>query len=554
MFCFQCEQTIRVKDEVGCQRKRGQCGKESDTADLQDLLNYTLKGIGMYAHRARLLGAIDADVDGFVPGAIFTTLTNVNFDETRFLSLIPEAIVIRDKAKLCYESACERQGKTPEQLTGAATWQAASDKEGLLAQAEIASINAGKDEVGADVIGMRSLLLYGLKGCSAYWEHARILGDANDEAVGGILKFLSYLGSDPTDLNEMLENAMAMGQLNLLIMEALDHVSTGRYGHPEVTQVRVNPTKGKAILVSGHDLVDLEEILKQTAGKGINVYTHGELLPAHAYPSLKAYPHLVGNYGGAWQDQQTEFAKFPGPIVLTSNCMIDPRPGNYQSRIYTSGPVGWKEVPHIENHDYSAVIAQAEGMVGFPHEEIEQTITTGFARNTVMNVAGDVVDAVKSGAIKHFFLIGGCDGAMPGRNYFTEVAEQTPDDTVILTLGCGKYRFNKKITGDIGGIPRVLDIGQCNDAYSAIKIAVALSEAFECGVNDLPLSMVISWFEQKAAAVLLTLLSLGIKNIRLGPTLPPFLTPALVDILVDQFDLKAVGDAGEDIKNMMAGA
>jgi hydroxylamine reductase len=335
-------------------------------------------------------------------------------------------------------------------------------------------------------------------------------------------------------------------------MQALDAANTGIFGTPEPTLVRINPVKGKAILVSGHDLKDLLGLLQATAGKGINVYTHGEMLPGHSYPKLKAFPHLKGNYGGAWQDQQIEFAAFPGPIVLTSNCLIKPTPA-YRDRVYTLGPVGWPGIKHIEGSDFSAIAAHALALPGFAEDGDDKTITIGFGREAVLSVAGKVVDAVKSGAIKHFFLVGGCDGAKSGRNYFTDFADNAPQDTVVMTLGCGKYRFNTHEFGSIGGIPRLLDIGQCNDSYSALIIATKLAEAFGCGVNELPLSLIVSWFEQKAAAVLLTLLALGVRNIKLGPTLPVFLTPTLIGILVEKFGIAPIGaDANADIAECMA--
>ena len=550
MFCIQCEQTL-INDRVtGCQFRKGMCGKEAETADLQDLLNYTLMGIGMYATRARALGAKDHVVDHFVAPAFFTTLTNVNFDSDRFVTLIGEAIEIRAKAKALYEAAAAEAGVTPEQLDGPATWMpTALTREALQAQAEIATLAQGeRDE---DIFGMQCLLIYGLKGCAAYYTHALELGKESDEIYAGIHQYMDFIASQSEDLNALIEAAMGIGQLNLKVMALLDEGNTDSFGHPEPSQVRVTPKRGKAILVSGHDMQDLLAILQQTEGTGINVYTHGELLPANAYPALKAFPHLAGNYGGAWQDQQDEFAKFPGAIVMTSNCLQDPNVGNYQDRIFTAGPVGWSGIPHIENRDFSPVIEASLAQPGFQDDHVEQTITTGFARNTVLGVADQVIEGVKSGAIKHFFLIGGCDGAKPGRNYYSDFAEHAPEDTVLLTLGCGKFRFNKEEHGDIGGIPRLLDMGQCNDAYSAIQVAIALANAFECEVNDLPLTLIVSWFEQKAAAVLLTLLALGIKNIHLGPTLPAYLSPNVVNFLVENFDLKPTGDAQADIAAIM---
>jgi len=373
----------------------------------------------------------------------------------------------------------------------------------------------------------------------------------SEDIYAGIHKYMDFIASNSQDLNALIEASMGIGHLNLAVMALLDEGNTGKFGHPEPTNVRTTPVRGKAILVSGHDLQDLYELLKQTEGKGINVYTHGEMLPANTYPEFKKFPHLIGNYGGAWQDQLTEFAKFPGAILMTSNCLMDPHLRGYQDRLFTAGPVGWNGVTHIQNRDFTPVINSALAEKGFLEDHIEQNITAGFARNAVLGVADAVIEAVKGGDIKHFFLIGGCDGAKPGRNYFTDFAENTPDDSVILTLGCGKFRFNKKEHGDIGGIPRLLDVGQCNDAYSAIQIAVALADAFECEVNDLPLTLIVSWFEQKAAAVLLSLLALGIKNIHLGPTLPAYLSPNVVNFLVENFDLKPTGDAKGDIEGIL---
>jgi len=399
-------------------------------------------------------------------------------------------------------------------------------------------------------VGLRALVLYGLKGVCAYAHHACVLGQEDEAVYSGIEDALSFLASKPTDMNALLERALALGTLNLRVMELLDAANTGNFGTPEPTAVRVTPVAGKAILVSGHDLKDLSALLEQTKDTGIQIYTHGELLPAHSYPQLKAYAHLAGNYGGAWQDQQSEFARFPGPILMTSNCIIEPH-ASYRQRIFTTGPVGWPGVRHIENHDYSSLIQAARALPGFSATAEEKKITIGFGRDAVLGVADQVIAGVKSGAIRHFFLVGGCDGAASGRNYYTEFAEQAPQDTVVLTLGCNKYRFNQHDFGDIGGIPRLLDLGQCNDSYSAIRIAVALANAFECGVNDLPLTLIVSWFEQKAAAVLLTLLALNIRNIHLGPTLPAFLTPNLVNILVDKFALRPIGNAQTDIANAL---
>lgn len=552
MFCIQCEQTLVNDKATGCQFKKGKCGKEAETADLQDILIYLLEGIGQYAHRARQLGAIDVAIDRFVPPAFFTTLTNVNFDSDRFIKLIADAEKIRDQARAMYIAACEKKGVQPEQLTGPAVFTPAKTLDGLVAQAAEASIK--RDD--PDVFGLNCLALYGLKGTAAYCEHAMMLGKESEAVFGQFHEYLSFLANNPTDIGQLLDTCLKIGEMNLTVMALLDAGHNDNFGNPEPTQVRVTPVQGKAILVSGHDIVDLYNLLKQTEGKGVNIYTHGEMLPAHSYPKLKQFKHLVGNYGTAWQNQQAEFAAFPGAILMTSNCLIDPNVNGYGDRIFTTGPVGWKGLPHIEapvggQKDYSQVIDCALQQPGFTEEQIEQFITIGFGRHAVMSVADKVIDGVKSGAIEHFFLIGGCDGAAPGRNYYADFATHAPDSTVVMTLGCGKYRFNRNDFGDIGGIPRLLDIGQCNDSYSAIQIAIALSNAFGCGVNDLPLTLVVSWFEQKAAAVLLTLLALGIKNIHLGPSLPHFLTPNLLNVLVEKYDLRPIGDARDDIARIM---
>lgn len=546
MFCYQCEQTWRSDSAQGCSEGKGNCGKDATTSDLQDLLVHAIKGMGQYACRARELGVTVLEADRFMLYGLFTTLTNVNFNAARFVTLIREAAQWRDQLKAAYEAAARAQGREAEMLNGPAVWQPAADQAGLLLQAAEVGIQAGVAEAGEDIIGLRALVLYGLKGVAAYSHHAQVLGQESEEVFAGVEQTLDFLANEPSDINALLGQALALGQLNLKVMEMLDAANTGNFGSQEPSSVRVTPVKGKAILVSGHDLGDLAALLEQTKDKGINIYTHGEMLPAHAYPKLKAYPHLAGNYGGAWQDQQSEFAAFPGPILMTSNCIIEPKP-QYRQRIFTTGPVGWPGVRHLENHNFATLIQAAQALPGFAEDVPAKTITVGFGRDTVLGVADKVIDAVKAGAIRHFFLIGGCDGAVPGRNYYTEFAEKTPQDTVVLTLGCAKYRFNKLEFGDIGGIPRLLDVGQCNDSYSAIKIASALAGAFNCGVNDLPLSLVVSWFEQKAAAVLLTLLALDIKNIRLGPTLPAFLTPTVLQVLVDKFGIQPIGEAQADI-------
>ncbi len=547
MLCYQCEQTQRHDDKFGCISSEGACGKDANTSDLQDILIYQVKGIAQYAHRARTLGVVDRDLDAFILFALFTTLTNVNFTPARFQQLIQEAAQKRDAIKIRYEVAASEKGVEAEILSGAAAWQPPKAINELLAQASIAAVNAEQETVGEDVIGLRVLILYGLKGIAAYAHHARMLGKQDDSVDAEIERLLDYLASNPTDLEELLAQALEAGKVNLKVMALLDAANTDNFGQQTIGQARTSPVAGKAILVSGHDLHDLANLLEQTKDSGINIYTHGEMLPAHAYPKLKAYAHLVGNYGSAWQNQQQEFADFPGPILMTSNCIIEPAK-NYRQRIFTIGPVGWPGVRHIQNDNYAPLIQAAKALPGFKEDSAEKTVTIGFGRHSVLGVADQVVEAVKTGAIKHFFLIGGCDGAVPGRNYYTELADNAPSDSVILTLGCGKYRFNDHEFGNIGGIPRLLDVGQCNDAYSAIQIASTLAEAFECGVNDLPLSLMVSWFEQKATAVLLSLLALEIKGIHLGPTLPGYLTPNLLAILIERFDIKVNQTAEADLQ------
>ena len=547
MYCFQCEQTAKGS---GC-TIGGVCGKKEEPADLQDLLIHAAKGISMYAHRAAKLGKRDPGIDVFVIEALFTTITNVSFDQQRLAQMLHKAAVILDKAKALYINACEESGDTPEELSGPAAWVPAADLDGLIEQGKEVSILSRRTALGEDLSGLQELILYGLKGMAAYLDHAQILGQDDPDVYASLHEALDYIAKDDPRLDELVGWALKAGEINLRAMEMLDAANTDAYGHPEPTAARITAVKGKAILVSGHDLRDLEELLKQTEGKGINVYTHGEMLPCLAYPGLKKFKHLVGNYGGAWQDQQKEFDAFPGAILMTTNCIQKPRP-SYNDRIFTTGLVAWPGVMHIDaRHDFTPVIEAALAASGFAEDEPEKTIMIGFARNAVLGVADKVVEAVKGGQIRHFFLVGGCDGAKSGRNYYTDFAKQVPDDCVILTLACGKYRFNKLEFGDIGGIPRLLDIGQCNDAYSAVQIAVALAGAFECGVNDLPLSMILSWYEQKAVAILLTLLHLGIKNIRLGPTLPAFVTPAVLQVLVENFNIMPVSTPEEDLKAIL---
>jgi len=547
MFCYQCEQTAACK---GCQVK-GVCGKEPEVAILQDLLLYLTKGLAQYAHRARKLGKTCDEVNLITIKALFTTVTNVNFDAERVADVCRQVAMARDSAQEMYEEACAAQGIAPEILTGPAQLVLENTLPLMVMQGSSIGVLARRAKFGDDVTGLQELLTYGMKGAAAYADHAWVLGYKNEDISAFFHNALCALAEDLNDVNTLIALNMECGQVNFKTMELLDQANTTTYGHPVPTQVRITPVKGKAILVSGHDLKDLDVLLQQTAGKGINIYTHGEMLPCHGYPELKKYPHLVGNYGGAWQDQQHEFEAFPGAILMTTNCIQKPR-DSYKHRIFTTGLVQFPGVTHVANGDFAPVIAAANAEPGFSVDTPAQFITVGFGRNAVLSVAGAVVDAVKAGKLKHFFLIGGCDGAKPGRNYYTELAEKVPQDCVILTLACGKYRFNKMEFGDIGGIPRLLDIGQCNDAYSAIKIALALADVFKCGVNELPLSLILSWYEQKAVAILLTLLSLGIKNIRLGPTLPAFVTPAVLQVLVDKFAIGPTTTPEVDIQSALA--
>ncbi len=546
MFCFQCEQTSKG---TGC-TDFAVCGKDESTAVLQDLLIHAAKGIAQYSHRTRQLGATNITLDQFLLEALFVTVTNVNFDDAAIEQTIRRAIVLRERARALYENTVRQTGKPVEEIRGPATWLPARTTETLIAQGEAVSSLTRRDRFGADIAGLQELLLYGLKGMAAYAEHALVLGHENDSVYAFIAEALYYLAEEIPSVEQLFALNLKCGEVNLHVMELLDTANTGAYGHPMPTPVRVEPVKGKAILVSGHDLKDLEQLLIQTEGKGINIYTHGEMLPAHGYPELKKFKHLAGNYGGAWQDQKVEFAKFPGAILMTTNCIQEPQE-NYEYRIFTSGFVGWPGVTHIANGDFSPVIEAALAAPGFAEDGPDKTILVGFGHNAVLGVADKVVEAVKAGAIKHFFLVGGCDGARSGRDYYTEFTESVPKDCVIMTLACGKFRFNKLDFGTIGGIPRLLDIGQCNDAYSAIKIAVALSKAFDCGVNDLPLSLVLSWYEQKAVAILLTLLHLGIRNIRLGPTLPAFVTPNVLKVLNEKFNLMPIKTAEEDLHSIL---
>jgi hydroxylamine reductase len=537
MFCYQCEQTAKGE---GC-TKIGVCGKQPDVALLQDLLIYTIKGLAQVAVVAAKAGISDPAINQYACQAIFSTLTNVDFDPDRFVALIKQGVQYRDQLRAKIDAA--------QLPVGPATFIPAADKAGMVSQGE--TVGVMNDEgLNADIRSLRELLIYGVKGLAAYADHARLLGQEDDKVYAFIMEAMAATLDDSLGVNDLVGLALKCGEVNFRAMELLDAGNTGTYGHPVPTSVPLGAKKGKAILVSGHDLKDLELILKQTEGKGINVYTHGEMLPTHGYPGLKKYSHFYGHYGTAWQNQGKEFDAFPGAIIMTTNCIQKPKE-SYKETIFTTGLVGWPGVQHIADKDFSPAIDKALAMPGFESDQAGKSVMVGFARNAVMGVAGQVIDAVKAKAIRHFFLVGGCDGAKPGRDYYTRFVEQVPDDCVILTLACGKFRFFDKELGDIGGIPRLLDVGQCNDAYSAIKIAVALAEAFECGVNDLPLSMILSWYEQKACVILLTLLHLGIKNIRLGPSLPAFITPNVLNVLVENFNLMPIGTPEEDLKAIL---
>lgn len=547
MFCIQCEQTIRGPQGDGCKYAQGMCGKTAQVSDLQDVLVKSLQAGAFWASTARTYGIINSAYERWSPQAFFSTLTNVNFDAQRFYEYIQKAQEYRFALEKEVRSAAQKAGKSLPALTKAAQMVIPTSPAELKAFAPTVALNHEKAQTGDDVLGLQLLCLYGLKGAAAYMEHAAVLGEMDEAVSGEYFRLMAYLGDEPTQTDSLLNASMEIGKLGFHALELLNKGETQAMGNPEPTLVNVNPVAGKCILVSGHDLVDLKDILEQTQGKGINVYTHGELLPAHGYPEFKKYPHLVGNFGSAWQNQQKEFAKFPGAIVMTTNCLIDPNVGHYADRIFTRSIVGWPGVKHIEGRDFSQVIDKALALPGFAQSEPEKKITIGFGHSALMAAAPAVIEQIKAGNIKHFFLVGGCDGDKTDRNYYNDFARQVPKDSVILTLGCGKYRFNKEAFGDINGIPRLLDVGQCNDAYSAVLLALALSDAFKCGVNDLPLTLVLSWFEQKAAVILLALLSLGVKGIYLGPTLPAFLTPNLVNVLVEKFDLHPTGNAQQDL-------
>lgn len=542
MFCYQCEQTLGGK---GC-TKSGVCGKTPEIANLQDLLIYQLKGISCYAKQ--LIDkeqVIDKEVVEFAENSLFTTLTNVNFDVQSHLNLLKESQRIKESLR-----AQAPEGQYPD----CATYDLSETKEEMLKDAVKAGIMYDQD-LDADIRSLRSTILYGLKGISAYGHQARFLNYNSDQVDNFYFLGLEATTNDELILEDLIRMTMRTGDMSVEVMKVLDDANTTTYEHPSPHKVNVNMKKGPFIVISGHDLKDLEMLLEQTKGKGINIYTHGEMLPAHGYPSLNKYKHLVGNFGSAWQNQQKEFDNLPGCILMTTNCLMRPRE-TYKDRIFSTNVVGWDGVKHVKlkedgTKDFSEIIDKALELGGYKEDEEEKEILVGFGHNATLSHAGAIVDAVKEGKLRHFFLIGGCDGAKPGRNYYTEFAEKVPQDCAILTLACGKYRFNKLDFGTVAGLPRLLDVGQCNDAYSAVRIATALADAFETDVNSLPLTIVLSWYEQKAVADLLALLSLGIKGMYLGPSLPAFISPNVLQYLVDTFEIKPISTADEDLKSSL---
>ncbi|MDK2585590.1 hydroxylamine reductase [Romboutsia sedimentorum] len=543
MFCYQCEQTAGGK---GC-TKMGVCGKTPEIAGLQDLLIYQLKGISFYAKKLIEKGEqIDKEIVKFVENSLFTTLTNVNFDAEVHVEMLKKSQQIKEKIK-------NTVGRCSDE-TEQATYKLSNTKEEMLVDAKKAGIMYDQN-IDADIRSLRQTIIYGLKGISAYGHQSREMGYYNDQVDEFYFRGLECTTNNNLSLEEMIQMTMRTGDMSVAVMQKLDEANTNIYQNPSPQKVNVNIKKGPFIIVSGHDLKDLEMLLKQTQGMGINIYTHGEMIPAHGYPELKKYTHLVGNFGGAWQDQQKEFDNIPGCILMTTNCLMKPR-DSYKDRIFTTSVVGWDGLKHVckkENgeKDFSEIINKALELGGFKEDQDTKEILVGFGHNATLSHADTIVNAVKDGKIRHFFLIGGCDGARPGRNYFTEFATKVPKDCVILTLACGKYRFNKLDFGEVAGLPRLLDVGQCNDAYSAVRIALALADAFDTDVNGLPLSIILSWYEQKAVADLLALLSLGVKGIYLGPTLPAFITPNVLQYLVDTFDIRPISNADEDLKSCL---
>ncbi len=543
MFCNQCEQTLQ---DSGC-KKVGVCGKTHETASLQDLLTFAIRGFCHVTMAARASGINDPEINRFISKAIFSTLTNVNFDPLRLQDLIKQTVEKRENLKSeIASSAGSGHFEDP-----AVSFFPAGDMAGLVAQGEKVGLPVDQER-DEDVKSLQETTLYGIRGTAAYADHAAILGREDDAVYASIQEKLIKMTDKRLTLQDWVGITLDTGKSNLKAMELLDAGNTDHFGHPEPTQVTLGHRPGKAILVTGHDLKDLETLLNQTRHKDINVYTHGEMLPAHAYPVFKKYKHLVGHFGTAWQNQRKELPDFPGPVLFTTNCIQKPAQ-SYTKNVFTTGLVAWPGIRHVENNDFTQVIEHALNAPGFSIEEQKGTTWVGYARNTVLqdHPMGSVIDTlisyVKSGTIKHFFLVGGCDGAKPGRNYYSEFVDKAPEDTVILTLACGKFRFFDRDLGAIDGVPRLIDVGQCNDAYSAVVIASALSKALEKDINDLPLSLILSWYEQKAVSILLTLFHLGFKNIRLGPTMPAFLTPNVQKILVENFNIKPISTPEADI-------
>jgi hydroxylamine reductase len=558
MFCYQCQEAARNE---GC-TVRGVCGKSPRVSALQDLLVWTLKGISFWAVNGRgNLGVSHPETDLFVVEALFATITNANFDEERFVALIRESVARRDALKAEAQATCQAKHGTPcfHALPEPATWEPESyDVADLLLKGGSVGImsDAGLDE---DVRSLRELIIYGLKGLAAYADHAYVLDHHDADLLAFVEETLAATLDPGLTVGELVELVLKTGRMGLEAMRLLDEANTSAYGHPEPTQVNLGVRPGPAILVSGHDLRDLDELLQQTAGTGVNVYTHGEMLPANAYPLLKKYDHLVGNYGGSWWRQKSEFEAFGGPILMTTNCIVPPS-GSYQAHLFTTGLAGWPGCPHISDRkpgqqkDFSALIAAAKALPG-PRELESGAIPIGFARNTLMAAAGQLIAAIQSGAITRLVVMGGCDGRQQSRSYFTELAQALPQEHVILTAGCAKYRYNKLELGDITGIPRVLDAGQCNDSYSLIYVAQQLAQVLGVkDINDLPISYDIAWYEQKAVIVLLALLAVGVTHIRLGPTLPAFLSPNVISVLVEHFDVKPISTVEADVAAIAAGA
>ena len=543
MFCYQCEQTAGGK---GC-TKIGVCGKTPEISAMQDLLIYQLKGISVYAKK--LLDkneTIDISIASFVEDSLFMTLTNVNFDPVAHLNALKKSQKIKEDLRV---KVGDVKIDSPYAL-----YNLSSSKEEILEDAKKAGIMYDEN-LDPDIRSVRETIKYGLKGIAAYSHQARFVKYTSDEVNTFYFKALASLTDDTLTLEDLIKLLIKTGDMGVKIMEVLDNANNNTYSSPSPTKVNVNVKKGPFIIVSGHDLRDLEMLLKQTEGKGINIYTHGEMLPSHGYPELNKYAHLVGNFGSAWQNQQKEFDNIPGCILMTTNCLMKPK-DSYKDRIFSTSVVGWDGIKHIEkdengNKDFSEIIDKALELAGFKEDEEVKEILVGFGHKATLSHAETIINAVKDGQVKHFFLIGGCDGAKPGRNYYTEFAEKVPKDCIILTLACGKYRFNKLEFGEVAGLPRLLDVGQCNDAYSAVRIALALADAFNCGVNDLPLSIVLSWYEQKAVTDLLALLSLGVKGMYLGPSLPAFLTPNVLNFLVENFDIKPISTPDEDLKQIL---